>query len=153
VIGFLISWLVNSTIVAVVAGFQSGEMTAGQWIVAGAGGLVLGYVEVKLIGYFFGERKPILDPMTGQLIGTYRERPGRLGPARDGKDMPDQFYDDLATWMRDSGAVAGANREMARQFWRSAQRDPSISADRMRDLALHVVQVAEARKAADSASF
>lgn len=66
----------NSSIVAVLAGFQSGEMTAGQWFVAGAGGLVLGYVEVRVIGYIWGETVPLLDPVTGELIGSYRKRPG-----------------------------------------------------------------------------
>jgi len=65
-VGFLISWLVNSTIVAVVAGFQSGALGPGQWIVALGGGLVLSWLEAKALRHLLGENAPVFDPVTGE---------------------------------------------------------------------------------------
>jgi hypothetical protein len=89
-LGFFLFWLFNSTIVAVVAGFQSGSMGAGQWVIALAGGLVLNWVEVKTLGFVFGEIRPVLDPTTGALVGTSKAQPGLLNrspvPQRHGAD-------------------------------------------------------------------
>ena len=73
-LGFLVAWFVNSAIVAVVAGFQSGEMSLGQWIVAGGGGLVLGYLEVKVLELPFRKQDQVLragpgpSPSSGRFI-------------------------------------------------------------------------------------
>ena len=65
-LGFLIAWLVNSSIVAVIAGFQSGAMDPGQWIVALSGGLVLNWLEAKALRHLLGANAPALDPVTGE---------------------------------------------------------------------------------------
>lgn len=65
-IGFLIAWLVNSSIVAVIAGFQSGAMGPGQWIVALGGGLVLNWLEAKALRAHLGDNGPAFDSMTGE---------------------------------------------------------------------------------------
>ncbi len=65
-IGFLICWLVNSSIVAVIAGFQSGAMGPGQWIVALSGGLLLNWLEAKALRAHLGHNGPAIDPLTGE---------------------------------------------------------------------------------------
>jgi hypothetical protein len=65
VVGFLVAWLVNSTIVAVVAGFKSGDISLGQWVIAGGGGLVLSYLEVRLLETLSRRRNPMIGPGPG----------------------------------------------------------------------------------------
>lgn len=80
-LGFVFIWLVNSAVVAFVAGFRTSEMTPGQWFLVVVGGFIMNIVEAKLIHYFVGERKPIFHPVTGEMIGSFREPPGRkAGP-------------------------------------------------------------------------
>lgn len=81
-LGFLLFWIVNSTIVAVVAGFQSGDLSLGQWVVALAGGLVLNFFEARLLALLFGDRVPIFDPRTGEVIGGRRSTRGLFAAAR-----------------------------------------------------------------------
>jgi hypothetical protein len=65
-IGFLIALLVNSSIVAVIAGFQSGAMGPGQWIVALGGGLALNWLEAKALRAHLGAKGPAFDSTTGE---------------------------------------------------------------------------------------
>jgi hypothetical protein len=67
-IGFLIALLINSSIVAVIAGFRSGEMGPGQWIVALSGGLVLNWLEAKALHAHLGAKGPSFDSTSGELV-------------------------------------------------------------------------------------
>jgi hypothetical protein len=62
-------------------------------------------------------------------------------------EMPDQFYDDLAAWLRTGRSLPHADRDAAKKFWQTARTDPTISDDRLLDLLQEVVQVSEARVA------
>ena len=52
-------------------------MAPGQWLLVVAGGFALNIVEAKPIHFVVGERKPDFHPVTGEMIGSYREPPGR----------------------------------------------------------------------------
>ena len=87
-IGFLIALLVNSSIVAVIAGFKSGEMGPSQWTVALGGGLLLNWLEAKALRAHLGAKGPAFDSMTGESVPN---RATNLPAQADAR--PGFFYD------------------------------------------------------------